>query len=138
MFDTWGVDLVLAHKLTLDGGVDAPRIARARLAELLAGRICVDDMHDVAVMASELVANAVRHGATGPDGTVVMHLAIAADILRVEVCDSGAGFARPAVLRPRAEGGGAGLVLVDRLSSAWGVSGDDGTCVWFERLLEPV
>ena len=137
MLGSWGVDLLVAHKLELAGGVDAPRLVRARLGELLAARISEHDLHDVVVMTSELVANAVRHGGAGERDTVVVHLAIAAGVLRVEVCDRGAGFTPPDVLRPRAQGGGHGLILVERLSSGWGVSGDDGTCVWFERLLEP-
>ena len=97
-----------------------------------------DDLGDVGVATSELVTNALRHsGRAGTDDTIVVHVAIGAGVLRVEVCDRGLGFARPEVLKPRAEGGGNGLILVERLSSSWGVSGDDGTCVWFERMLEP-
>jgi anti-sigma regulatory factor (Ser/Thr protein kinase) len=136
MFDSWASGLVLAHKFKLAGGVDAPRLAREKLAELLAGRVAEDDMLDVAVLTSEVVTNAVRHGGAGEDDTIVVHLAIAADVLRIEVCDHGPGFSRPDVLRPRAEGGGNGLILVERLSSSWGVAGDDGTCVWFERALQ--
>ena len=138
MFDSWAVDLVLAHKFELAGGVGAPSQARAQLTELLTGRVYEDDMLDAAVLTSELVTNAVRHGGGGSeDDTIIVHVAIAADVLRVEVCDGGPGFARPDVLRPRAQGGGNGLILVERLSSSWGVAGDDGTCVWFERTLEP-
>lgn len=138
MFDSWGVDVVLAHRFELADDIDAPRLARSQLSELLAGRVSEHDLGDVEVLTSELVTNAVRHsGRAGTDDTIVVHLAIAADVLRIEVCDRGIGFAPPAVLRPRAEGGGNGLILVERLSSSWGVSGDDGTCVWFERLLEP-
>ena len=137
MFDSWAPDAVLSHKLELSGGWHAAREARRRLTALLAGRVSPDDLSDVVVLTSELVTNAVRHGGAGPGDEIVVHLAIAANVLRVEVCDFGPGFVPPAVLRPRARGGGNGLVLVERLSSCWGVSGDDGTCVWFERLLEP-
>ncbi len=138
MSGSWAADLVLAHRLELADDLDAPRLARVRLGELLAGRVAEDDMLDIAVLTSELVTNAVRHsGRAGTSDTIVLHVAIAADVLRVEVCDRGSGFSRPAVLRPRADGGGNGLILVERLSSSWGVSGDDGTCVWFERALEP-
>ena len=138
MFDSWAPDAVLSRKLELSGGRYAAREARRRLTALLAGRVGEDDLTDVVVLASELVTNAVRHGGAGAQDEIVVHLAIAANVLRVEVCDAGPGFVAPAVLRPRARGGGNGLVLVERLSSCWGVSGDDGTCVWFERLLEPV
>jgi anti-sigma regulatory factor (Ser/Thr protein kinase) len=137
MLGSWAPDAVLADKLELAGGRYAARKARKALSALLAGRIGEDDLTDVVVLASELVTNAVRHGGAGVDDTIVVHLAIAADVLRIEVCDRGPGFVPPAILRPRSAGGGNGLILVERLSSSWGVSGDDGTCVWFERELAP-
>ncbi len=136
MHGSWRADLVLAYKTELRGGRDAPAAARARLREQLAGRVSQDDLDDVVVLASELVTNAVRHAGADRDDTVVVHLALAFDVLRVEVCDHGPGFEPPAVLRQRAQGGGNGLILVERLSSSWGVCSDDGTCVWFERPLE--
>jgi anti-sigma regulatory factor (Ser/Thr protein kinase) len=137
MRGSWRADLILAFKVELAGGRDAPAKARSYVRRQLAGRVSEIDCDDVVVLTSELVTNAVRHGGAGEDDTVVVHLAIAADVLRVEVCDHGPGFEAPAALRPRAQGGGNGLILVERLSSSWGVSGDDGTCVWFERPLEP-
>ena len=137
MHGSWQPDLVLADKLELPGGMVAPAVVRARLGELLRDRLGEDDVADVVVLASEIVTNAVRHAGAGEDETIVVHVAIAAEVVRVEVCDQGPGFEPPAVLRPRAEGGGNGLILVDRLSSSWGVAGDDGTCVWFELALGP-
>jgi anti-sigma regulatory factor (Ser/Thr protein kinase) len=138
MRGTWRPDLVLTDKLELPGGHLAPANARAHVCELLRGRLGEDDLGDVAVLVSEIVTNAVRHAGAGRDETIVVHVAIAAEVVRVEVCDHGPGFEPPAVLRPRAEGGGNGLILLDRLSSSWGVAGDDGTCVWFELALGPV
>jgi hypothetical protein len=43
MFDSWAVDLVLARKFELAGGVDAPRQARGCLTELLAERLSEDE-----------------------------------------------------------------------------------------------
>jgi anti-sigma regulatory factor (Ser/Thr protein kinase) len=135
MHGSWGVNLVIADRIELAGGRLAPRRVRARLGPLLADHVSGDDRIDVLVLVSELVTNAVRHGGAGEDDTIVVHLAVAAGVLRIDVCDHGPGFTPPAVLRPRAEGGGNGLILVERLSSSWGVAGDDGTCVWFEREL---
>ena len=137
MRGSWRPDLVLTDKLELPGGVLAPAVVRAHLGELLRDRLGEDDVGDVVVLASEVVTNAVRHAGASEDETIVVHVAIAAEVVRVEVCDQGPGFEPPAVLRPRAEGGGNGLILVDRLSSSWGVAGDDGTCVWFELALGP-
>ena len=126
MRGSWRAGAVPAYRFELPGVVTA---------ELLAPYLAQRDLQDVEVLVSELVTNAVRHGHLSEDDTIVVHLAIGADVLRVEVCDPGPGFERPAVLRPRASGGGHGLRLVDRLSASWGVAGDDGTCVWFERVL---
>jgi anti-sigma regulatory factor (Ser/Thr protein kinase) len=122
------------RRIELRGGAHAPALARARLGELLGARLSEDDLFDVIVLVSELVTNAVRHGGAGGRDTIVLRLALAAGVLRIEVCDGGPGFTPPAVLRPRAEGGGNGLILVQRLSSSWGVS-RGGSCVWFERAL---
>ena len=138
MRESWRADVVLARKLELRGGHLAPGTVRARCGELLGAHLDGDDFTDVMVLVSELITNAVRHGGAGEHATVVVHLAIAPHVLRVEVCDQGPGFEAPAVPRPRAQGsGGNGLVLLARLSSSWGVACDDGTCVWFERALSP-
>jgi len=138
MRGSWRAGAVPSHRLELRGGTDAPTEARRLVVGLLADRVTASDLADVEVLVSELVTNAVRHGRVGEDDTLVVHLALGEDVLRVEVCDSGPGFSGPAVPRPRPGGGGNGLMLVDRLSTAWGVSGDDGTCVWFERELAPL
>jgi anti-sigma regulatory factor (Ser/Thr protein kinase) len=138
MRSSWRVaELVLVHKLELGGGQFAPATARAAIYELLTGRLGEDDLFDISVLVSELVTNAVRHARAGEDEKIVVHVAIAPEVLRVEVCDHGPGFDPPLEPRGRPEGGGNGLVLLARMSSNWGVCSDDGTCVWFERPLEP-
>ena len=102
-----------------------------------AGFLMRESWRDVVVLVSELITNAVRHGGADERQTIVVHVAIAPHVLRVEVCDQGQGFVTPAVPRPHPEGGGNGLVLLARLSSTWGVASDDRTCVWFERALLP-
>jgi signal transduction histidine kinase len=82
------------------------------------------------VLVTELVTNAVRHAEGGPDDKVVLHLAAAAGLVRVEVCDGGAGF-DPAEREPDPTGG-FGLVMLRRLADRWGVDATGGTCVWFE------
>ena len=44
---------------------------------------------------------------------------------------------RTSRLPETATGGGYGLYLVDLYSTAWGVAGNEGTCVWFELPVEP-
>jgi anti-sigma regulatory factor (Ser/Thr protein kinase) len=134
---SWRTDVVLAHTLELQGGHHAPHVVRSRVGTLLAEHLDGDDFLDVIVLVSELITNAVRHGRADAHATIVVHVAIAPDVLRVEVCDEGPGFVPPAVPRARPEGGGNGLVLLARMSSSWGVACDDGACVWFERALSP-
>ena len=137
MRESWRGDVVLAQSFELRGGRFAPGSVRARCGALLAAHLHGEDLLDVIVLISELITNAVRHGGAGEDKTIVVHVAIAPHVLRVEVCDGGPGFMAPAVPRPHPEGGGNGLVLLARLSSSWGVACDDATCVWFERALMP-
>lgn len=81
---------------------------------------------DVELVVSELVGNALRHGRGRP----VLRLSGMVDRLRVEVLDES-----PALPVPRRCGadGGWGLHLVERLTTAWGVSPfAGGKAVWCE------
>lgn len=77
-----------------------------------------DVLGDVALIVTELVTNAVRHGA--PD--ICLRLRAAPFAIDVAVLDHGPGWPRR---RPAAEvegtGSGRGLTIVDRLAAAWGV-----------------
>ena len=88
---------------------------------------------DLALVVTELVANAVRHAGTD----ITVRLLRLGDGVRVEVAD---GSSRP--LRPRsatvADEGGRGLLLVDALSTRYGVEAErHGKLVWAEILPEP-
>jgi anti-sigma regulatory factor (Ser/Thr protein kinase) len=111
---------------TYPSSTTAPSRARHRMVEVLhdCGAAAVAD--DAALMVSELVTNAVRHGA----GEVTMHVGLAPDKLVVEVHDHGAEMPH---LRT-ADLGGWGLHIVDRLSTRWGVkeTGRAGKATWFE------
>lgn len=83
---------------------------------------------DLALVATELVANAIRHAGT----EVVLRLLPVENGVRLEVGD---GSTRP--LQPRAADaeaeGGRGLLLVDALSTQYGVQADPlGKRVWVE------
>jgi anti-sigma regulatory factor (Ser/Thr protein kinase) len=109
-----------------------------------AARRALDELDDVdestrsvvELLTSELVTNAVRHGATDPHESILLSArSVDDDGVRVEVCDEGltAFDADPegtALMEP----GGNGLVLVDALATRWGVDHDHGQpkCVWFE------
>lgn len=82
----------------------------------------------LALLATELVANAVRHG----DGDIDITVRITADSVRVEVRDSSETAPAVGSLISDHEHG-RGLALVDALASTWGVEPTlDGKSVWFE------
>ena len=91
--------------------------------------------HRLALLLSELVTNAIQHGGAGPDETVQVRLATTDEKIRVEVYDP--GHNRPHPVRKLEQGGGWGLVLVDKLSDSWGrePTRQGATLAWFELML---
>jgi serine/threonine-protein kinase RsbW len=83
----------------------------------------------VELLASEVVTNAVIHGA--PDGWVRVRAHYAAGTLTVRVSDQGRH--RPEVRDPRpTDPSGRGLRVVEDLAASWGVTPEpDGKSVWF-------
>jgi anti-sigma regulatory factor (Ser/Thr protein kinase) len=119
-------------EVVLRGGVDAPAAARRAIAAneppLPPG---VQD--DVALLVTELVTNAVRHGGAGPDRPLRLELVRHNGRVRVEVVDEGNHFEAPSRPVGGDSAGGWGLFLVDRIAERWGVCpASAGTCVWFE------
>lgn len=111
--------------LTLPPDPTAPRRARRGLQD---ARLPEDLQHTVDLLATELVANAVRHAELGPDQQITLAARFVSDFIRVEVHDPGPGFDPD---RAR-HGKGFGLRMVDKLASRWGVERESGTRVWFE------
>jgi anti-sigma regulatory factor (Ser/Thr protein kinase) len=107
-----------------------PRPESARLARraLSTHGLHEDVEHTVTLLATEVVANAVRHANLRPDQRIVFFARMSSDFARVEVADQGQGFEPESV---RSEG--FGLRLLSKLSSRWGVDCTDRGCkVWFE------
>ena len=101
--------------------------ARERLSEsgIEDGRLDL-----LVLLVSELVTNAVAHA----DPPVVLRVHVDEERTRVEVTD---GVRDVPVVRdpPPTALGGRGVMFVDRLSSSWGTSEEDGEAakaVWFE------
>lgn len=119
----------------LPADTSAPSVARALLDRADCGLRTAGLRDRARLVVSELVTNAVRHGAAP------LSIEIACDrctALAVRVSDGGRG--RPASRLSAAGGrapGGWGLVLVDLLSDEWGVEdAAPGKTVWF-RLHRP-
>ena len=96
---------------------------------------CRIDVDLVALLTTEVLSNAVRQAA-GP--VVAVFSLPTPDRLRVEVCDRSP--ASPRVLHPDPldDGGHRGLMVVERLATAWGVEHRPvGKVVWFEVSAAP-
>lgn len=97
------------------------------MAETLSAWRLGDWEEPAALIASELVTNAVRHAGT----ELTVRLRKAASEVTIEVAD-GVADREPHVGSPDPRvAGGVGLVIVGRLAEAWGVEKHrDGKCVW--------
>ena len=119
---------VTALEHTVDRDVDAVPRARRFTADALR-EVPAAVVEDVELVVSELVTNALLHGAS----PVVLRLSAVGDRVRVEVEDGGREL--PVRMRDNSEAmTGRGLSLVARLSSGWGVDAADGPgkVVWAE------
>ncbi|MFF7153401.1 ATP-binding protein [Streptomyces sp. NPDC008139] len=97
------------------------RRARHAVAEALPGGLRSQLGHDLGLVTSELVTNALRYGARSEDEELVELVLWTADNhYWIAVSDPGAGT--PALSPPGPDScGGRGLVLVDALTAAWAV-----------------
>jgi anti-sigma regulatory factor (Ser/Thr protein kinase) len=87
------------------------------------------DVGEVVLLADELTANAVRHAG----GVIDVLIQGSIDVICVEVTDQSSVLPALRTPGPR-EDKGRGLVLVERLASAWGIrtQPSGGKTVWFE------
>jgi anti-sigma regulatory factor (Ser/Thr protein kinase) len=112
-------------------GSQAPAEARIAVTEWLSGLVDRNAIEDAKLLVSELVTNAVRHPEN--DGPIGLDVQVRDGKVCVEVTDPGEGFDKPRIGSPPADAlGGRGLLIVDRIASAWGVSPGRPTRVWFE------
>ncbi len=85
---------------------------------------------DVACVASELAANAIRHSTSGQSDWFAVEITRHPTMVRVAVADSGAASGPREVDDPDSESG-RGMVLIRELSARYGVHGDHrGRLVW--------
>lgn len=110
--------------------------ARALLRHLTTP-LAREDLFAAALVVTELVTNAIRHGGGGEDDAFEIGIKRSAGSLRIMVTQTGPLFdAREVLGRPRKELGGWGLLMLDRLSSGWGVD-HERRGVWAELAVDP-
>ena len=125
-----------AWEMTLLATDNAPGLARRATRDILASWHVADLEETAVLFVSELVTNTVRHARAG-GCTLALRLEAAGTVLRIEVHD--ADPSRPQLRRPaELDGSGFGFVIVDALSSGWGVSETaSGKAVWAELAVRP-
>lgn len=109
----------------------SPREARQSLARQLSAWGLTQVADDVELIASELVTNAIRHGG----GVAQVSLTARDGRVQIEVGD----YSRTPPTPPRDAGvepSGRGMMLVEALSSRWGVRPEpQGKTVWAEIII---
>jgi anti-sigma regulatory factor (Ser/Thr protein kinase) len=116
------------------GGVEAPCVVRELLTDRLGETTSEETLHDLHLLATELVTNAVLHAHVGAAGRLALRVVTGPGAVRVSVTDPGSETT-PEVQEPDLSvPGGMGLFLVEQISSSWGVDRMPGGAseVWFE------
>jgi len=117
------IDVALPHDAL------AAAAARRELRRRLDDTLHQDVLDALSLVVSELVTNAVLHG----QGAIRLRLQVDAGDLRGEVVDDGGGFEHELREAGPHATSGRGLLIVDRLTTRWGVH-EGTTHVWFEML----
>lgn len=122
-------EILLRSRRTLDPDITSSAAARRFMEETLRRWSCGEVLDVVNLLVSELVTNAVVHGGSQAEVSVVL----TPHALRVEVGDHD-----ERIPEPKREGddwatSGRGLALVESLSRTWGIDRvDGGKVIWFE------
>ena len=88
---------------------------------------------DLALLAVELVTNAIRHSHAAPAGRIGLDVVHHPGTVRVEVRDPGPGFHPEPATPTSRQLGGRGLFLVEQLADRWGHAREEGLfLVWAE------
>lgn len=129
-------DGAVIGEVTLPGVLRSVGCARGFVRDAVLARSRRDDpvLDDMVTVASETVANAIKHTASGLEGGEVrVVLRDAGGVYRLEVGDDGAAGARPHVKDEVGAETGRGMRIVAALASRWGFRADGHrTVVWAE------
>jgi anti-sigma regulatory factor (Ser/Thr protein kinase) len=102
-------------------------------ADLALSAVAPAIIEDVALVATELVTNAIRHADPLPGGQVIVAWQLGQRAVTVRVSDGGATSA-PRIRHPSPKDtSGRGLALVEAIATRWGIEdGAGSTTVWAE------
>jgi hypothetical protein len=126
-----------AFSFTMLSGRDAPSTARRFATDRTEGWAIGAAGFNVQLLLSELVTNAVAHGAASAAAPIRVEGALIGRSLGIEVTNDGPRFEHAAHLPPDTDCGGRGLALVDAIAARWGARHHAGhTTVWFELDLD--
>jgi anti-sigma regulatory factor (Ser/Thr protein kinase) len=120
---------VSSLRISLPRDISSPAEARRQVREFAAEHD-VDDLTLLLLVVSELVTNAVVHGAE----PIEMRASVEGGTVRVEVSDSDPDIST-VVTPPHASEqiGGRGLEIIDSVTRSWGAfPNDTGKIVWAE------
>jgi anti-sigma regulatory factor (Ser/Thr protein kinase) len=113
--------------------VDSVRAARRAIDAVAGLDAHPEQLFNLRLLVTELVANSVRHAGLEADQLITLGVEAGPAAVAVSVTDAGPGFEVPDFEHPPDGLSGRGLFLVDALSDRWGVCREpDRTTVWFE------
>lgn len=124
------------ESIVLPGQRQSVGLGRHWVVRLAAERGVVGMANQVVeLLSSELLANAVLHGADG--GAIVVQVRHDDESIRVSVSDGGLRTPRVLHREPSAPNG-RGMAIVEAMSTRWGVDqhAEGGKTVWFELDLD--
>jgi two-component sensor histidine kinase len=119
------------EELSLEAIPTAVSEARRWAMKVASGRLAPEQADNLRLVMSEVVTNALLHGAPGE--RIDLAVTPKEQFLCVQVSDDGPGLApRPRATAPEDQGG-FGLFFVEQLTRRWGVTRENRrTRVWFE------
>lgn len=110
-----------------DLGAQRRRLVR----ELEQHRLSPATAYDAAVVLGELLSNALRHAAPLDDGGLTVTWGAWDGMVHLEVTDGGSGTLPTIAVADAPAVGGHGLVIVEALSTSWGIRAEeDSVTVW--------
>ena len=121
-------EILRSRRRSLEPSVGSGALARRFMEETLDRWACADVLDVVNLLVTELVTNAVVHGGSQADVSVVL----TTTALRVEVTDASTTIPEVNEAEDWATSG-RGLALVENLSRRWGIDRlEQGKVIWFE------